>query len=237
MNRADEGRHLPKAAAWEERWWFDSAAADIGVMASLILRPAERVAWWAAALVRTGEPLVSITATDVGIPARGLEVRTDGIWACLTCETPGSHWTVGLEAYAVALDDPFDAWSGARGVLVPFGLDLEWEAEADVEWRGDGYGQHCRVSGDVLLGSERIELTSAGHRRHRWGPPERGWDLAGPTTWVSGTGPAPEAFEPSHWSPVRWPDGDEINASGRIGGDGWGWVSGPGTSLPPRSPG
>jgi hypothetical protein len=203
----------------------------------LTLRPAEHTAWLAAALVRTGEPLVSITAADVAIPSRGLEVRTDGIWACLTCESPGSHWSVGLEAFAVALDDPFDAWRGARGALVPFGLDLEWEAEAAAEWRGDGYGQHCRVTGDVLLGPERIELTIPGHRRHRWGTPARGWDLAGPATWVSGTGPLTEAFEPCHWSPVRRPDGDEVNACGHVEGDGWGWVSGPGTCLPRRSPG
>ena len=72
---------------------------------------------------------------------RDFDGRANGLWLSLVCETPGEHWTIGLEAFALAVDDPDDE----RGDLVPLGLDLEWEAPGS-------------VYGEVLIGDERIEL-------------------------------------------------------------------------------
>jgi hypothetical protein len=71
----------------------------------------------------------------------------------------------------VAYDDPWEALAGERGDLVPFGLDLEWEAEGAATPRpgGGGYGQWCTVTGEILLGADRIDVTAGGHREHAWG--------------------------------------------------------------------
>jgi hypothetical protein len=79
---------------------------------------------------------------DAPPPAKGtLDVRSHGLWVSLTCETPGEHWTVGLEAFALGVDDPADE----RGDLVALGLDIEWEAPG-------------RVHGELLVADARIEL-------------------------------------------------------------------------------
>lgn len=187
---AGERRHQPGPAgvAWEERWWFDFAAGDgsLGGYVRLVFRPVERVAWWWAAVIGAGRSLVAVRAHDVRIPARGTEIRTDGVWACLTCESPCEHWSVGLEAFGVALEDSWAAWGDERGDVVPLGLDLEWEAMAPAQslpGDGEGYGQWCQVHGQVLIADERLEVDARGHREHAWGPPELdrapGWRLAG----------------------------------------------------------
>jgi len=240
----DEHRHLlSPAVGWEERWWFDFAAGggSIGGYLQVVYRPSERAAWVWAALVGHGRPLLAVRAHDVRIPKRGTEVRSDGIWACVVCETPLEHWSVGLETFAVALDDPLDAWRGERGNPVPFGLDLEWEAllrperqprpcpDVDpppTDGQADGYGQWCRVTGEVLVGTERVDLHAlgaVGHREHAWGPGagsvarrapgagpvpgERAWRAAGGTGtgawWAAGTaGGGPGSAPADGW--VVW---------------------------------
>jgi hypothetical protein len=108
----------------------------------------------------------------VPLPRPGrTEIRAEGLWSALECETPFDHWTVGLEAFAVALDDPAEAWAGERGDRVGLGFDLEWEATAPVTADTAGYRQACRVSGEILVGpSERLTFDGTGRRAHRWGP-------------------------------------------------------------------
>ena len=48
----------------------------------------------------------SCATTRCRCPRQGLEVRADGLWGELMCETPLEHWSYGLEAFGVALDDP-----------------------------------------------------------------------------------------------------------------------------------
>jgi hypothetical protein len=79
---------------------------------------------------------------DAPLPATGtLDVRSHGLWLSLVCETPGEHWTVGLEAFALAVEHPDDD----RGDLVPLGLDVEWEAPG-------------RLHGELLVGDDRVDL-------------------------------------------------------------------------------
>ena len=109
----------------------------------------------------------------------GLEVRASGLWTELVCETPLDHWSVGLEAFGVALDDPLEAWARERGDPWALGLDVEWEGAAPCRpWTG-GYWQACAVHGDVLVGAERFSLDGAGTRVHLWGERPRstlsGW--------------------------------------------------------------
>ncbi len=198
--RADEGRH-PTAPGpdWEESYTFDFAAPDgsLGGYVRLGIRPADGVAWYWAAFVSRARgphpPLVLVRDHDVPLPrGRSLEVRTSGLWADHTCETPLEHWTVGVEAFGVALDDPLEAFRGERGDLCPLGLDLEWEAldqprpdSGSGPEPGLGYAQPCTVHGEVLVGSARVELDGVGWRSHRWG--ERDWWAPDPpTAWAGG---------------------------------------------------
>ena len=71
----------------------------------------------------------SCATTRSRLPRQGLEVRADGLWGELSCETPFEHWTYGLEAFGVRLDDPADSLRGEIGERMPVGLDIEWEVD------------------------------------------------------------------------------------------------------------
>jgi hypothetical protein len=172
---SDERRHRPgPQLQWGESWYFDFSAADatLGGSVRLTLYPNQGVAWCWAALVGQGRRLVMVKEHDLEVPrGRDLEVRGQGLWSAVNCETPLDHWSVGLEAFALALDDPTEAWRSERGDLVGLGFDLEWEATAPAATTGDGpgYGQPCRVTGEVLVGDERLDLDVCGYRSHSWG--------------------------------------------------------------------
>lgn len=189
---ADERRHVPGPGAhWEESWYFDFVTPDasFGGFVRLGLRAAEGRAWWWTVLAGDGRPLVSVRDHDVDLPTgRSLEVRASGLWAEITTETPFEHWSVGLEAFGVALDDPAEAWLGERGDPVAVGLDLEWEATAvpdeAVDPPAPGYSQPCSVHGDVLLGDQRLTIDAKGWRAHAWG--DRDWWSTGSPTAIVG---------------------------------------------------
>jgi hypothetical protein len=188
---ADERRHPPGAGrGWEESWYLDFVDAGGGLagFVRLAVRPAERTAWFWAGMVGGGPALVAVRDHEVDPPAAGgLEVRAPGLWTELVCETPLDHWSVGMEAFGVALDDPLEAWGQERGDPWALGLDVEWEAAAPAEpWHGDdaGYWQGCAVHGDVLVGAERFALDGAGVRAHTWGDRPR----SRATGWAAGPG-------------------------------------------------
>lgn len=98
-----------------------------------------------------GYPLVSLR--DPAVPRRrGMDVRTEGLWASITEETPGEHWSVGMEAFAVGYDDPARALTDELGDRVPLGFDLEWERA----------GELWMVHGDVLVGDSRFDIAWPG---------------------------------------------------------------------------
>lgn len=180
---ADEGRHPAGSDPWwNESWYFDFAAPDgsLGGYVRLGLYPNLGVAWYWATLVGPGRPLVLMREHEAALPkGDSLEVRHEGLWADHTCETPLEHWSLGLEAFAVALDDPAEAFRGERGERVPFGLDLEWETDGgSYPYPGiERYEVPCRVHGDIVVGDERIAFDGVGERDHSWGP--RDWWMLG----------------------------------------------------------
>ena len=118
--------------------------------------------------------------------AAALELRSEGLWAEITCETSLEHWSIGMEAFGVALDDPADAYRGERGTRLPFGMDLEWEAFGPIYEYPQPmtrYEQACMVHGEVLVGNERLPIDAVGERDHSWGV--RDW-WAIPWCWTSG---------------------------------------------------
>lgn len=170
----DERAHPPgDERLWGESWYFDFAQRDgsLGGYVRLGLYPNLGVAWWWAYLVGDGRPLVAVRDHEVPVPQQGLEVRTEGLWGEVVCETPHEHWSIGMEAFGVALDDPADAYRGERGDRVAVGLDLEWEERGPLYPYAmtTRYEQACRVTGEVLVGDETIEVDAVGERDHSWG--------------------------------------------------------------------
>ncbi len=185
---ADERRHRPGSEPlWGESWYFDFAAPDgsLGGYVRLGLYPNLGVAWYWAALVGKGRRLVLVRDHEVELPrGRDLEVRGQGIWSAVNCETPLDHWSVGLEAFAVALDDPDEAYRGERGDRIGLGYDLEWEATTLASWHGEAkYWQPCRVTGEILVAEEVLAFDGTGVREHRWGIHDW-WSV--PDSWASG---------------------------------------------------
>ena len=180
-----ERRHRPSGdPGWHEgfdlAYW--SPKGTFGGHVTVVLWPALARAWYWTAVVERDHPVVALVETDAALPASGLELRASGLWADHNCETPGAHWSYGLEAFAVRLDHPDDALGAFRGERVGLGHDLEWEADdrAAVDWgtaatrseepaSAGGYHRDGRVHGEVLIGPDAYELDGWGRRSHWWG--------------------------------------------------------------------
>ena len=136
-------------------------AADDGIagFVRLEVRAAERIAWYWTYLVNVPEVegVLVVRDHDVIAPKQGLEIRADGLWAELTCETSLEHWTFGLEAFGIRLDRADEALraGGEIGERIAVGLDIEWEVGAAGPPRGI-------VHGDVLVGRARHSIDGPG---------------------------------------------------------------------------
>jgi len=229
VNAADEDRHRPPSPTppgWCEWWSFDACAPDgsLGVFVRLALHPARRRCSYWAGLVGRRRPYLLVRDDDLEVPppSAGLEVR-GSLWAACTCELPGSHWTLGLESWAVAFDDAdvLDAWGHERGDRQGLALDLAFEddpARGGGPCRLDhGWWRAGRLWGEVLVGSggRNEELAVQGWpavRRHCWGPP-----LAAAWSWRWSPDGAVEVVEhdsplPSDPSGLPTGDGDLVAA-------------------------
>jgi hypothetical protein len=169
----DERRHQPgPEPAWSEWWALDYARDDgFGGFVRCALFPNAKRAWfWAYVVVPGFAGPIVVRDHEVTLP-RGdvLELRAEGLWTEATCETPFEHWSYGLEAFAVLLDDPDDAYRGEIGERLPLGFDLEWEVDAPRVAQRDRYHQDGIVHGEVLYGRERVAFAGRGRRAHGWG--------------------------------------------------------------------
>jgi len=161
-----------------ESWSFDFIASD-GTLAGFVgltIWSEPRLAWYWAALVGRRRPYLLVRDLDVAAPRSptSREIRSDGLWADVNCETPHDHWSLGLEAFGVSLDDPDEALGAERGDRTGLGLDLEWEAASPVVGGPESYGQPSTVHGEILVGGgggpvETIDFEGTGWRRHAWG--------------------------------------------------------------------
>ena len=106
----DEARHQPgDEPLWAESWYLDFVDADnaIAGYVRLSIQPELGRAWYWACVVGPDRPLVTVIDHDVALPREGAhEIRSEGLWADYTVETPLDHVSVGLEAFAVGVDDP-----------------------------------------------------------------------------------------------------------------------------------
>jgi hypothetical protein len=99
--------------------------------------------------------VVAVHDDDVPVPRNAksstgsLEIRAEGLWAEMLCETPGEHWSFGLEAFGLRFDTAEEAATSDVGDRVAVGYDLEWETPD-------------RVYGDLLVGRTTIPLDATG---------------------------------------------------------------------------
>lgn len=211
LSAADELAHAPGVERlWGESWYFDFTNRDgtLGGYVRLGLYPNLGVAWYWACVVGEGRPLVTVIDHDVPLPkAPSLEVRSEGLWADHTVETPFDHMTLGCEAFAVGVDDPAEVYGDLRGERVPLGFDLEWETDGGgvYPWIGTTrYEVACNVHGEVLVGDETIEFDGVGQRDHSWGV--RDWWNFG-WVWTAG---ALEGGTRFHTARIRIPGIDSF---------------------------
>jgi hypothetical protein len=212
--RADEGRHVAgEDQWWEECWDFEFAADDamFGGFVRIALYPNQRRAWCWVYVLRSDGTVV-VRDHDVPMPPSStLLARADALWCELVCEVPMEHWSIGVEAFGVRLDDAYDGLRGEIGTRLPVGLDLEWEASAGASVAADGdigYQQIGRVHGDVLLADEVIALEGDGIRRHTWGA--RDW--SSPWQHVRCTAGVPIRATPNLLAVIPLPSLDVENA-------------------------
>jgi hypothetical protein len=151
------------------RTWSLRFADDHGIAGwmRLAVGASPAPAAYLASFSLPGDGLVVVHDDDVPAP-RGsiLEVRADSLWAELLCETPGEHWSFGLEAFGLHYDDPREALVTDLGDRVAVGFDLEWETP-DV------------VVGELLVGSRALRFDGRGTFEHRDDAPDgsvsEGW--------------------------------------------------------------
>ncbi len=128
---------------------FDAARPD-GVRGRVELDvpeagPARYDAVFSGAQVGAG--FLVVRDLEVPRPRRAsiIELRSDGLWIEFTCETAGEHWSFGLEAFGLRVDDPDDE----IGERIPVGYDLEWETPN-------------LVHGELLVGRDAFAIDSRG---------------------------------------------------------------------------
>jgi hypothetical protein len=161
---------LAHAGVSVEEWVFVAWAPD-GAMGCISgHRLLGRTAWYWSALVQSGQPLLHLTEWQVGVRTDPFVVKAPEMWAEHHCVAPMEQWTVGNEAYAVALDDPDEAISRGYGTPTPMSFDLEWYATDVPTAINDGYEQVGVVHGMVeILGRATVEMAEIpAHRWHRW---------------------------------------------------------------------
>ncbi|MGH9165921.1 MAG: hypothetical protein ACRDZW_10475 [Acidimicrobiales bacterium] len=192
-------------------------------------------------MVGAGRPYLLVRDLELDLPRRpaAREVRGEALWAAVNCETAHEHWSVGLEAFGVAMDDPDEALGQERGDRIGLGLDLEWESASPLLGGAGGYEQSCQVHGEVLVGVgasvETVAVAGHGWRRHAWGAVDWSaprWTLRGRgddgVPVVADTAVA-TPVRPLHRAPLRLGDGPspavlERTLVALVGSGGTGWV-------------
>jgi hypothetical protein len=172
---ADEGRHDPSGGV--EQWSFGFDGGEVAGQIVLALSTVEGRASFLfdGVLASFGRIVVADETVPLPRPTAGLEIRADGLWASLLCETAFEHWSLGLEAFGLRLDpdavgDDAPAYADLVGERLPVGFDLEWELTGPPAPLVDerGYRQTGTLFGEVLVVRDRIEVEAACTREHSW---------------------------------------------------------------------
>jgi hypothetical protein len=161
---------LPHPGSGVEEWVFTAWRDDgsCGIVSGH--RLLGRNAWYWAALVERGRPLLHVTEWDVAVRSDPFIVKAPEMWAEHHCDAPMEQWSIGNEAHAAALDDAGEALGRGYGVPTPMAFDLEWYATAAAGPVAHGYEQAGVVHGLVEI-LHRPDVTfeeAPAWRWHRW---------------------------------------------------------------------
>lgn len=186
-----------------DEWVFATWTPDgsLGVLSGHRLLGA--VSWYWAAIVERGQPLHHLAEWEVVVrQADPFIVKAPEMWAEHQLDAPMEQWSLGNEAYFVALDDPDAALDRAYGDPTPLACDLEWYATESASAIDGGYEQVGVVHGSIeRLYRPNVELVEApAHRWRRWGHELGALDLP----------LAPAGAEPLR-APFRFPDGAVVD--------------------------
>jgi hypothetical protein len=161
---------LPHGRGVVDEWSFAAWTAD----GSLGLLSAHRLAgsraWYWSALAQRAQPLLHLAEWEVAVRSDPFVVKAPEMWAEHHCVAPLEQWSIGNEAYFVALDDPDAALGRAYGVPTPTAMDLEWYATGEPTSIDNGFAQSGVVHGRIdVLGRAAIDLCEAPATRwRRW---------------------------------------------------------------------
>ncbi|MFS2291243.1 MAG: hypothetical protein FWJ90_00895 [Actinomadura sp.] len=180
LEPADEDLHAPgPEQLWNESYYFDFAAPD-GSLAGYVrlgLYPNWNRAWYWAALVGPGRPLIIIADNDAPLPEPGsADVRTRTYTGTQRITEPFGPALVTLDGTAAVADDPTAAYGDlASAETTRLTFDLRWDTVSGVYPYKDipRYEIPCTVSGTVTAGGETFTIDAHGERDHSWG--ERDW--------------------------------------------------------------
>lgn len=115
---------------------------------------------------------------DVPIPLQRWEFRTSALWVEQVCETAHEHWSYGLEAFALELDDSTELIRTGFGTRVPLGWELDFYHSSSPRWLLTGaqpleeagaYTQPGRLTGLLLDADGEHPWDGAAQRWHWWG--------------------------------------------------------------------
>ncbi len=170
IGAADEGDH----GDVDEGHALVVADADADVVVALVIvkRPTTSTVGFVAVRSSGSDDPIIVVDEEIAAPPSRWEIRSSGLWADHICETALDHWSYGLEAFGLEVDDP-ETWSThGLGHRRPLGWELEFEADAAAAWHrpGEAYIQEGRGHGIVL--TDRTEPIDGGAvRAHWWGAP------------------------------------------------------------------
>jgi hypothetical protein len=178
---SDEARH-DDSAGGTEGWTFGFTDVVATGEVRLVFDAASARAAFVAQFVilRAGRVVVADEHVALPRPQTGLEIRADGLWAAMTCETAFEHWSLGLEAFGLRVGDDVEAsgagametagWDELVGERIPVGFDLEWELRSPPEALGDGngYRQIGAMFGELLVARDRVVIDALPAWRDHW---------------------------------------------------------------------
>ena len=191
--------------------WVDQRLGMAGLL-RIVVRPESGCTWFLAAVCQRERDPVVVLDYDLPLVTHAFEFRGPGIWADIACEEAAERWTVGLEAFGLAVDPGEVVTPDTFGDRVAMGLDLDVETSSGVELDGGGLVHEVVVAGEVLVGSDAFEIDAVGVRRRRW-------DDCLPAF----TAPAP-GIEVVGRLAVRWPGLPSAEIRGWVLGNRLGWV-------------
>ncbi len=183
-----------------------SFGVDRATMVGVVLEPGRR----AVGLVES-ELRVPKATPNKPRSSRHWEVRGHGLWADHVVEQPLVHWSCGLEAFALAVDEPDELVRTGIGHRVPLGWELEFEAGGEAIELGaasssgrevEGFRQMGRVHGIVMDERGEWPFEGLGLRTRWWGATSPSFVGASPPTWEET--PAPGAALDLVVDGVRW---------------------------------